>query len=76
MEKAYQLRKLLDGECEEQAKISVARRNWAIIRKSIKIILLMPLLGERQVHQMILRARSNKLRIKQEKEARERVKNK
>lgn len=76
MEKDYQLKKLLDGLCEEQVKISVARRNWATIRKSIKIILLMPLLGEKQVHQMILRSRQNKLRIKKEKEEKERMKNK
>ena len=39
MERDYQLKKLINGKCEEQLVIEGAKKRWALLRKKKKIIL-------------------------------------
>jgi len=45
MERDYQLKKLINGKCEEQLKIEAARKRWALLRKKKKVIVQISNLG-------------------------------
>ena len=45
LDKFYQLDKIMNGKCEEEVLINRARRNWRLIRKKLKIVVMIGNLG-------------------------------
>lgn len=58
LDKFYQLEKLLNDKCEEEILINRARRNWRLIRKKLKTIVMIGNLGLNTFNE--LRERKNK----------------
>lgn len=67
IENMYQVKKIMQQRCEEEVQIDNARKLWAKVRRSKRILQMMYQLGEDRITQLI-NARKDREKILQKKE--------